>query len=242
LKLPSIEAAKQFVLTHFPNCNIAILTGSTICGEETPFSDLDIIIISDDASSAYAEAFDEYGWMIEILMHNRNTYKEYFKRDCLRGRPSLPHMFATGIILFDDGTATDIQLEAQRLLGVGPPAWSEQEVRRARFTITNHLLDLQGSLPTMDAIFAVNELANALHEFVLRTNGRWAARGKRIPRALEEYDPSFSKRFAETFQLFYNSHHNVTPVINFTDEVLALYGGRLFEGYSSKPVGTVTER
>ncbi|TNJ54254.1 nucleotidyltransferase domain-containing protein [Paenibacillus hemerocallicola] len=236
MKMPAVEAAKRFVSNHFPDCGIAILTGSTVRGEETPFSDLDIMIISGDVPAAYAEAHCEDGWMIEVLLHNRDTYKVFFQRDCSRGRPSLPHMVATGIVLIDDGTADGIRLEARQLLDAGPPAWNEQDVRRARFTITNHLLDLQGSLPPMDAIFAGHELANALHELVLRTNGHWASRGKRIPRALEEYDPGFSQRFAETFRLFYGAPHDASPVIRFADEVLDRYGGRLFEGYSTKPV------
>lgn len=233
MKIPAIQAAKQFVATHFPQCSVALLTGSTTRGEETPYSDLDIIVISDDEPSAYAEAYYEQGWMIEILMHNRTTYKEYFKRDCLRGRPSLPHMFATGVILFDDGTAVDMIWEARQLLEAGPPPWSEQEIRRARFTITNHLLDLQGGLTPMAASFAIHELAHALHELVLRTNGHWTARGKRIPAALEHYDPAFSKLFDETLQS-YSLRSDVAPIIHFADETLACYGGRLFEGYSSK--------
>jgi hypothetical protein len=173
--------------------------------------------------------------MIEVLMHNRDTYKQFFARDCLRGRPSLPHMFATGIILVDDGTAEGIRLEARRLLEAGPPVWTEQEIRRARFTITNHLFDLQGKLPPGEAIFAVQELAHALHELVLRANGRWVSRGKRIPRVLEDYDPAFAGRFAETFQAFYSSPHDASAVIRYADEVLVAYGGRLFEGYSTKP-------
>ncbi|TMV52231.1 nucleotidyltransferase domain-containing protein [Paenibacillus mesophilus] len=235
MKMSGVEAAKQFVSDHFPSCNIAILTGSTARGEDTAYSDLDIVIISDDAPAAYAEAYCEYGWMIEILMHNRDTYKQFFDRDCMRGRPSLPHMFASGIILVDDGTAEGIQLEARRLLDAGPPAWSEQEVRRARFAITNHLLDLQGGLPAGEAIFAGQELAHALHELVLRANRRWVSRGRRIPRALEEYDPVFAGRFAESFQAFYSSPHDASAVIRYADEVLAPYGGRLFEGYSTKP-------
>jgi predicted nucleotidyltransferase len=69
VKQPGIEAAKQFVSNHFPNCDVAILTGSATRGEETPYSDLDILVISDDDPSAYVEAFHEYGWMIEILVH-----------------------------------------------------------------------------------------------------------------------------------------------------------------------------
>ena len=233
MRLPGIEAAKRFVSEHFPNCNVAILTGSASRGEETPYSDLDILVISNDEPSAYVEAFYEYGWMIEILMHNRQSYKEFFKRDCLRGRPSLPHMFATGVVLVDDGTATAIQQEARLLLESGPPAWTEQDIKFARFMITNHLLDLEGTLQPVDAIFAVNELANALHELVLRANGYWIGKGKRIIRALEEYDPTLAKQFSDTFQDFFASG-DVTQVINFADSILASYGGRLFEGYSSR--------
>jgi hypothetical protein len=179
------------------------------------------------------EAFYEYGWMIEILMHNRSSYKHFFGRDCRRGRPSLPHMFATGIILIDDGTALAIQQEAQQLLEAGPPELSSQDIQFYRFMITNHLLDLQGTLKPLDTIFAVNELANVLQELVLRSNGHWIGKGKRIIQALESFDPSFTIQFEETFQSFYESH-NVAPVIHFTDEVLKRYGGRLFEGYSSR--------
>jgi predicted nucleotidyltransferase len=48
VKLPGIQVAKQFVSDHYPNCNVAILTGSTVRGEETPYSDLDVLVISDD--------------------------------------------------------------------------------------------------------------------------------------------------------------------------------------------------
>jgi predicted nucleotidyltransferase len=235
VKLPGIQAAKQFVSNYFPNCNVAILTGSTTRGEETPYSDLDILVISDHEPSAYVEAFHEYGWMIEILMHNRSSYKHFFEMDRKRGRPSLPHMFATGIILVDDGTAADIQLEAQQILDAGPPTLSLQDIQFSRFLITNHLLDLEGTLKPLDTIFAVNELANALHALVLRSNGHWIGKGKRIRRALESYNPSFATRFSETFQLFY-TNHDVTPVISFTEMVLERYGGRLFDGYSSKQV------
>ena len=233
MKPPGPEAAARFVARHFPHCNIASLTGSTVRGEETPFSDLDILLIADDAPSAYAEAYREDGWMIEILMHNRDTCREFFQRDRLRGRPSLPHMFATGMILVDDGTASDMQREARQLLDAGPPVWSRQDIMRARFAITNHLLDLEGGLPSADAVFAVHELANALHELVLRANGCWTGRGRRILRALERHDPAFAKRFGEAF-LSFGANRDTAAVVRFADDVLARFGGRLFEGYSTR--------
>lgn len=184
---------------------------------------------------AYVEAFHDYGWMIEILMHNRRSYKHFFESDCKRGRPSLPHMFATGIVLVDDGTASEIQREAQSLLDIGPPEFNQKDVAFCRFMITNHLLDLEGGLSPLNEIFMVNEIANGLHELVLRSQRWWIGKGKRILRALDNYDQVFAAKFEQVFRSFY-VNHDVNGVISFVDEVLEQYGGRLFEGYSSRQI------
>lgn len=232
-RLPAIEAARKFVSTRFPNCNVAFLTGSAARGEETPYSDLDILVISDDVQAAYVEAFRGYGWMIEILMHNRMTYKHFFELDRQRGRPSLPHMFATGIVLVDNGTASEIQLEARHLLDAGPPEFNRRDVGFLRFVITNHLLDLEGGLSPLNAVFTVNDVANTLQELVLRSHGRWIGKGKGIVGALADYDQAFAKKFEYAFQSFYISR-DVQEVVTYVDKVLEEYGGRFFEGYSSR--------
>lgn len=142
-------------------------------------------------------------------------------------------MFATGVVLVDDGTAQDIQREAQAILDAGPPPWTEQQVQFARFMITNHLLDLEGGLPSMDMIFSINELANALHELVLRANGHWIGKGKRIIPALRAYDSALAQEFTGAFEGFFTGG-NISEVIRFTDGILESYGGLLFAGYSTK--------
>lgn len=142
-------------------------------------------------------------------------------------------MFATGVILVDDGTAADMQQEALTLLKSGPPPWSNQDVQFARFVITNHLLDLQGNLDRIATMFAVHELASTLHELVLRTNGYWIGKGKRTVPALAAFDPTLPQLFADTFERFFRDG-DTAEVIEFVDRLLEPYGGRLFEGYSSK--------
>ncbi|WP_443111935.1 nucleotidyltransferase domain-containing protein [Alicyclobacillus sp. ALC3] len=56
-RLPAIEAARSFVSTRFSNCNVAFLTGSAARGEETPYSDLDILIIADDVPAPMSRHF-----------------------------------------------------------------------------------------------------------------------------------------------------------------------------------------
>ncbi|GGJ07174.1 nucleotidyltransferase [Alicyclobacillus cellulosilyticus] len=233
MRLAGLEAAKRFVSENFPDCRVAFLSGSAARGEDRLHSDLDILIISEAEPAPYIAAFSDSGWLIEVLMHNRESYKKYFEQDRLRGRPSLPHMFATGVILADDGTAAAIQQEARDLLAAGPPPWSQREIDFARFVITNHLLDLEDGLPPVAAMFAVNELAYALHELVLRANRRWIGKGKRIIPALRAFDPGLAQEFADTMEKYF-AGGDAAEVIRFADRILEPFGGRLFAGYSSK--------
>lgn len=80
-------------------------------------------------------------------------------------------------------------------------------------------------------IFIANTLADAVHEFVLRTNGHWIGTSKWIVRSLKRYDEQFAKEFLESFNEFYK-HGNKERVVELVDKVLAPYAGRLFTGFS----------
>lgn len=82
---PPVQAAKDFLKNHFPDCQGALLAGSVVRGEETSTSDLDIVIIDDTLSSAYRESFFVNDWPIEAFFHNQHTIRQYFQTDCERG-------------------------------------------------------------------------------------------------------------------------------------------------------------
>ncbi|WP_342720226.1 nucleotidyltransferase domain-containing protein [Sediminibacillus albus] len=52
-RLPAKQAAERFIGKHFPDSKGAILAGSTVRGEATATSDLDIIIFDDDIASSF---------------------------------------------------------------------------------------------------------------------------------------------------------------------------------------------
>ncbi|WP_432361931.1 nucleotidyltransferase domain-containing protein [Sporosarcina sp. UB5] len=224
-------AAKRFVDEYFPHCQAALLAGSVVRGEETPTSDLDIVIFDNQIEKAYRKSRIEYNWPIEVFVHSLTSYKAYFKSDAERARPSLPQMVAEGIVLKDSGILSIIKNEAAELLNEGPAPWSEQTLLTKRYMLTDALGDFLGTQNEAEALFIANTLAEAIHEFVLRTNGRWIGSSKWIVRALKQYDENFADRFVEAFDVFYKTG-NREGIIRITDEVLMPFGGRLFEGYS----------
>ncbi|MFJ7935087.1 nucleotidyltransferase domain-containing protein [Sporosarcina sp. NPDC096371] len=226
-----LEAAKRFIADKFPNCQAAVMAGSVVRGEHTATSDLDIVVFDDKVESAYRESFIEYGWPIEVFVHNFTSYKDFFKADCERARPSLPRMVSEGIIIIDSGVVCAIKDEANDLLKTGPVMWDKDTLATRRYMLTDVLDDLIGSTNRAEELFIANTLAVKIHEFVLRTNGKWVGDSKWVVRALNQFDEDFARRFVQAFDVFYKTGAK-DEVIELADEVLKLYGGRLFEGYS----------
>ncbi|MEO4052623.1 nucleotidyltransferase domain-containing protein [Solibacillus sp. CAU 1738] len=230
-KLSPIEAAHQFIKEHFPNCQGALLAGSVVRGEATETSDLDIVIFDNKISSSYRESVIAYSWPIEVFVHNLTSYKQYFKTDYERARPSMPMMVSEGIILKDNGMIDSIKKEAMEILSMGPEEWSEQTIKIKRYFITDVLDDFIGCSNRAEEIFIANTLSELLSEFVLRTNRQWIGTSKWVFRTLKKYDEEFANNFVKAFDIYYKTG-NKNEVIQLVDYVLQPYGGRLFDGFS----------
>lgn len=230
-RLNPIQAAIHFVNKHFPNCEGAILAGSVVRGEATETSDLDIVIFDKNLSSAYRESLIDFGWAIEVFVHNLTSYKQYFENDYERARPSLPRMVSEGIIIKNTGVIDAIKKEAQELLDKGPIEWTVETIKTKRYFITDTLDDFVGSSNRAEEIFIANTLAELVSEFVLRTNRKWIGTSKWIVRSLRHYDEEFANRFVEAFDTFYKTGDK-RQVIQIVDNVLQPFGGKLFNGFS----------
>lgn len=223
-RLSPIEAAHQFINKHFPNCQGALLAGSVVRGEATETSDLDIVIFDKNLSSSYRESLIDYGWAIEVFVHNLTSYKQFFEMDYQRARPSMPRMVSEGII-------DSIKIEAMDILNKGPEEWSEETINTKRYFITDALGDFIGCSNRAEELFIANTLAELLSEFVLRTNRQWIGSSKWVIRSLRHYDVEFANHFVEAFDTFYKSG-NKNQVIQLVDYVLQPFGGQLFIGFS----------
>ncbi|MFS0779397.1 nucleotidyltransferase domain-containing protein [Neobacillus sp. 3P2-tot-E-2] len=224
------KAAELFTLNHFPNCNGALLAGSVVRGEGTETSDLDIVIFDKNLKSAYRESVIEFGWNIEVFVHNLTSYKEFFKSDCERARPSLPKMVSEGIVLKDSGIIEAIKQEAKDLLAKGPEEWSAETIRIKRYFITDALDDFIGCSMRAEEIFIANTLAELVSEFVMRTNRQWIGTSKWVIRSLRNYDEKFADHFVDVFDTFYKTGDK-NRIIVMVDDILKPFGGRLFQGF-----------
>ncbi|MEI2663173.1 nucleotidyltransferase domain-containing protein [Rossellomorea sp. LJF3] len=226
-----IEAAKLFIHEQFPTCQAALLGGSVVRGEETPTSDLDIVVIDEHLKTEYRESLISHGWPIEVFVHNLKTLRHYFQSDSNRARPSIQKMVSEGIPLTGHPVIDSIKLEANKMLRDGPPEWSTETIRTKRYFLTDALDDLIGSTNRGESIFIANSIGELLHEFVLRTNRHWIGSSKWIVRALHEYDPQFAKEFVNAFEHFYRKNDKM-EIVRLVDSVPQKHGGRLFEGFS----------
>jgi predicted nucleotidyltransferase len=230
-RIEAYKAAELFTLNHFPNCHGALLAGSVVRGEATETSDLDIVVFDNNFKSAYRESVIEYGWNIEVFVHNLTSYKDFFKSDSERARPSLPKMVSEGVVLKDTGIIEPIKQEAKELLDKGPEEWSADTIKIKRYFITDALDDFIGCSNRAEEIFIANTLAELVSEFVLRTNRKWTGTSKWVVRSLKNYNEKFADYFVEAFDTFYKTGDK-NKVIELVDDILQPVGGRLFHGFS----------
>lgn len=230
-RIEPMEAARLFIDTYFPNCNAAVLAGSVVRGQATATSDLDIVIFDEKIGSSYRESMMEFGWPIEIFVHNLASYKDFFLMDYNLAKPSMQRMITEGIVLKDDGVLQVIKQEAEKMLVEGPKEWPEETIRTKRYFISDVLDDFIGSDNEQEVIFIASTLSFLLHEFVLRVNKQWIGTSKWMVRSLRQFDQKFANEFIDAFETFYRTREKENIIV-LTERVLKPYGGKLFTGFS----------
>lgn len=163
-KMKPIKAARQFIQKWFSDCQAAILAGSVTRGDATETSDLDIIVFERNIPSSYRESLFDFGWPIEVFVHNEASYKRFFETDKKRAKPSMARMVYEGIVLKNDGLIEGIKKEAKELLDTGPDEWTKETVDLKRYFITDTLDDFVGCVKREEAIFIANNLAELTSE------------------------------------------------------------------------------
>lgn len=232
MRLPAIEAAHQFIDAEFPACLTAFLAGSASRGEETPTSDLDIVVfVQVGVTADYRESFERFGWKIEVLIHNKDSYLPCFEKDRKKGRPILATMIQQGLILTDHGLAAELREAALRSITAGPEPLSDEFIRASRYFMFDSLDDFADCRDEEEALLTLNSLSVNLVDFILRLNGCWTGRGKTLKRALYSYDPVVAKRLFQALDAYYR-HREKKPIIEFVQEMYAPLGGPLFDGFS----------
>jgi predicted nucleotidyltransferase len=227
-----IEAATAFVDTHFPESLCAFVAGSIFRGEETPTSDLDIVIITTRDDAPFRASYREHGWPIEAFVHTPDSYPRWFIID--GNRPSLAFMVDEGTVVRDtDGRAARVKAEAHAFLERGPVPLSEAELEDLRYSLTDALDDFIGCDDVAEGMLIAVALAKTSADLILLSNRQWIGAGKWVPRALRRFDPGLSSQLHRALR-DYGRYGDKEPLTEFARHALALTGGAMFEGYYRK--------
>lgn len=228
----AIKAAKQIKLERYSEAQTVFIAGSIIRGTDTKYSDIDLVVVFKEVTSAWRESFIYNDFPVEAFVHDPKTLRYFFEEvDARSGCPSLPHMVLEGIPYPDTSFSTELKEEAADLIKKGPPALSTEDLRNRRYFVTDLVDDLREPRNRLETTAAAVRLYEILADFYLRANRYWSAKGKSIPRTLQSHDPLIAKRFTSSFQVLFETG-NTARVVELAADILAPHGGFLFNGHT----------
>ena len=229
--MDAVIAARDFVVTRFPDALAAVLGGSAATDRRTPLSDLDVVVIVDGPPAPFRETTEHGGWVVELFCNTVESFTTFVERETAARRSPLLHMVGEGVPLLDrDGVGRRLREEASARLLAGPPPLSAAELEDRRYLITDLLDDLEGSSDHAESIFIATRLLTMVSELVLAVEGRWQARGKWLARRLRAADPQTCEDLVRGYRLLV-SDGDAGPLHQVASAVLDGAGGRMLTGY-----------
>ncbi len=225
-----LSVAEKIFASEFPNAACGFVTGSVVSGQQTPSSDIDMVILyNDETSESYRDSFTREGWPVEVFVHNLLA-QDFFMDDDMHC--TMADMIAKSIVIGPDKELAEARkAKARAIIARGPKPLVKDRIDFKRYMITDKLHDLKHPRNADESQALLAELYIQLSDFYLLANGKWSGTGKHLVRRMNAEDPSFQKRFSETFtRAFAGDISGLEPLIK---EVLNPFGGLLFEGYKS---------
>ena len=183
-----IDTAHAIHLDRYKGAVAIFAAGSLIRGEGTPFSDLDLVVVYAQLPSAYRESFRFGGYPVEAFVHDPATLEYFFLEvDRPSGVPALPQMIVEGIeIPSPNEISRELKRRAAAVIASGPPALDSESEQRMRYFVSDLLDDVRAPRSQDELIGAGARLYEQLADYHLRRRGLWSAKGKAIPRILQQ--------------------------------------------------------
>lgn len=229
LKDSAAITARRFVDVHYPGCKAALLVGSSVNGTPGGHSDLDVVILN-RIGPTYKETTMYRGICYEVFVMSESAVSGMFEWAVQSGTGALLRMCAEGRLLRDDGSGASIKLAARTAWHMGPPKWSIDELNKARYEITEDLLDLIDARERSAVLFTAVRLVQNTAEFILRANDQWSGVGKWLYRALRDYDPNQAARLTRAADSLFAGKQK-RPLVAFVKQTLKPFGGLLHAGF-----------
>lgn len=230
-RIEPIEAARRIFRERYVGARVLFLAGSVVRGDATPTSDLDIVVVYERLPNAYREAFSCEGWPVEAFVHDTETVKHYFESDRRRGLPAMMSMVMEGIEIPETSDfSAELKRRASEIFDAGPPPLGEDEMHLRRYRLTDWVDDIRHPRSPEELVATGAYLYGDAADFFFRSRSLWSSHSKTIPRRLRETDAAFAEAFRQAFDALFVEKNNA-PAIALIEELLAPFGGLLFDGF-----------
>nr|WP_221379318.1 nucleotidyltransferase domain-containing protein [Actinoplanes polyasparticus] len=210
--------ARDLVLDRFPEATWALLTGSVLGPARTPGSDLDIMVLRDEAPH-FRESLRFRGWPVELFVNTPATLAAFLADDLAARKPSTHRMLATGVPLLGD--PSEVTGQCAQILAAGPPGLTMAERDRLRYGLTDLLDDHHHATDPGERVVIAAALWTETARAALAFAGWWLSSGKWLLRELRQQDPVLAARWLAARD----------DPAELAREVLERAGGPLFDGY-----------
>lgn len=225
-------AVRDLIESRYQGADSIILAGSVIRGEASTYSDLDVVVLYPHVRAAYRESFTHKGWPVEAFIHDLETLRYFVYRiDRPQGISTLSEMIREGL---EVPGPTELSGQAKTLvnevLSEGPPALTLEDVEDRRYHISELIDDLREPRTRHELNATASRVYGELADFYCRSKGHWTGAGKGLLKKMKQIDPAMARRYADSFdQLF--QHGLTSSVVSLSEEILAPFGGFLFDAY-----------
>ncbi len=227
------EVSVRLVEELFPTCQLALLGGSVARGEAHPGSDLDIVVLDEQATPHWETLLVE-GRPVELFVFTQATVGKVFALDVRRRWPLHLALCMEGISLIDRGKLEGkVKAQAEEVYAGGPRPLTQEEIAELRYDLTWRLDDLNDADSHNERLITGQELLLQAADAYLVFHNHWRGRGgKWTLRMLERVAPSLAQEIVASLAVLCESKSNPNrhqQAHSVVERILAELGGRKFE-------------
>jgi predicted nucleotidyltransferase len=230
-RVSPLEAARGVLGERYAGARVLFLAGSVMRGDATPTSDLDVVVVFEELADSYRESFTFGGWPVEAFVNDVDSLRYFYGRERKRGVPSLMRMVIEGVEVPEASEfSAGLKREASEAYKAGPLPFDDAELQLRRYRLTDWVDDIRFPRSGEELAASGAWLYQDASDFFFRSRGLWSAHSKTVPRRMRETDAEFASKFLAAFEALFTEKRS-GPVVALVEEMLAPFGGTLFDGF-----------
>jgi predicted nucleotidyltransferase len=228
------ELVRAYLAEAYPNLRAALLTGSIVRGTATATSDLDVVVLLPEGSGAVRETVDWSGRTVDVFGYDPEALVRWLAVDTEQRRPGLSSMVLDGVLIAgSESAASDARAAARLVFETGPAPYTEAQLLRLRYGVTDVLLDVETAGDRAESLILASTLVTEAVNLLFATAGRWTGNGKWLLRELRTYDAELAAALEGAYDELARTGRSAA-LVRVADRILERCGGRFLVGRSER--------